>query len=127
MVEIVGQIAKVLNPYTVVINRGKMDGVEEDMRFVIYKLGDDIIDPETGDSLGELEYVKAKVKITYVAEKYSIAETYEQELRSSPFGNIMASGLYERKKLSKDFAGIYDPTDFIVPVEKGDLTKQILD
>ena len=122
-----GQITKVPNPYTVVINRGDIHGVEEDMRFIIYRIGDDIIDPETGDSLGELEYVKAKVKITYVAEKYSIAETYKQELKSSLFGNMVGSGLYERKKLAKDPADFYDPNEFIIPVEIGDLTKQILD
>jgi hypothetical protein len=77
MNEIEGKVAKIVDPYTIVINKGSEDGVEEDMRFVIYEQGDEIIDPETRGSLGKFEYVKAKVKVTYIHEKYSVAETYE--------------------------------------------------
>jgi len=122
MEEIKGQIAKVVDPYTVVINRGYEHGVEGGMCFIIYTIGDEIIDPENGMSLGEFEYVKAKVKTTYVTERYSVAETYEQDL-SAPLENSITSALYNRKKVI--------PSPYFIEqtarVNVGDLAKEILD
>lgn len=46
------------------------------MVFVIYTLSDQIIDPMTGLSLGQLEIVKGKVRVFYIQEKMCQAETF---------------------------------------------------
>ena len=68
-------MAKILDKYSLVINRGREHGVTEDMRFVIYQEGETIIDPDGGKTLGKLEIVKGKVKIDNVQEKISTAKS----------------------------------------------------
>lgn len=74
-----GKIAEIEDQYTVIINKGFEDGVKERMRFIIYKQGKEIFDPDSKASLGYLEHVKAKVKITQVSAKHSIARSDETE------------------------------------------------
>jgi hypothetical protein len=59
----------------VVLGAGSDQGVREGLLFVIYELGDEIYDPETSESLGRLEIVKGRVKVTHVQDKISHAST----------------------------------------------------
>jgi hypothetical protein len=86
--ELKGKIVKILDPYHIVINLGIKDGIKEDMKFIVYEEGDEIIDPETKNSLGKLENVKAKVKISHVQELMSTAETYH-------FKTVRNKGIYD--------------------------------
>ncbi len=53
-----GAVAKVVDEYTLVLNRGSNHGVKDGARFLIYGLGEDILDPETKEPLGRLEIVR---------------------------------------------------------------------
>ena len=121
-----GKVAEIIDEYTVVINRGHKDGVEEDMRFVIYELGEEIKDPD-GGSLGKFEYVKAKVEVVNVQEKFSTAETYVTHTMIIPAIQAL-SGQTTRNKLPLDDetkAGLQK--GLRTPVKIGDLVRQILD
>lgn len=128
MYGIEGKVAKIIDIYSVVINKGSIDGVEDEMRFIIYDKGEEIFDPDTLMSLGNLEYVKAKVKITYVSENYSIAETYEGGFSDSPYSRMipLIRGEYERKELPLD-----EPLISSLPkkstIKVGDLVRQYLE
>jgi hypothetical protein len=74
MTSIIGRIAKALSKSVVVINRGRKDGVHEGMEFDIYEEGDEVIDPDTKESLGKLEIVKGRVSVESVQESLSIAK-----------------------------------------------------
>lgn len=119
-------IAKIVTEYRVVINRGHKDGVENGMRFVIFDPGEEILDPKTGESLGNLEIVKAKVEVINVQEKMSTAKTYEYT--SGPSGIAAAFVNIERgplKKLPLDEEALKQVKTTSVKV--GDLVRQILD
>jgi hypothetical protein len=127
MIGIVGKVAKIIDVYTVVINRGLEHGVEEDMRFVIYEPGEEIKDPDTDALLGKFEYVKAKVKVVNVQEKFSTAKTNETY---SPPGLAIAaqlSQLSRRQELPLDKKMRDQLSDHTLTVEIGDLVRQILD
>jgi len=63
-----------------VLNKGKNDGMTVGKEFMIVEPTDEeIIDPETGKSLGKLEIPKGKIKVIYVKDKHSIAESIEYE------------------------------------------------
>lgn len=49
---------------TVFINAGALAGVEPGMEFVIYAPGEELIDPDTGISLGSEEVRKGKIRVT---------------------------------------------------------------
>ena len=128
MAGIEGKVAEIIDEYTVVINRGYEHGVEEGMRFVIYEPCDEIKDPETKESLGTFEYVKAKVKVTNVREKFSTAETYETYTMPAlgiPFP-LREQRVRQELPLDEKTTGRL-PKCPRTPVKIGDLVRQILD
>lgn len=74
-------IVKVLSSNKVVINRGSLHKIITGKRFLIYILSnEEIIDPDSGKSLGYLEIVKGKGKVTHVQENMSTIASDEKEI-----------------------------------------------
>lgn len=72
------RVAQVIDDYKVVINRGADDGIKEGMRFLVYGIGDEVIDPETDEPLGRLELVRGKGKVIHVQPRFATIESIEQ-------------------------------------------------
>ncbi len=88
-----GKVAKILGKGEVVLNRGRMHGVRQGMVFEIFAPeGEEVWDPDTGETLGTVEDVKAKAEVTEVKEKLAIARFVDSD---SPFG---AAGLGEMQE-----------------------------
>lgn len=125
-----GKVAAIKSDYAIIINKGYEDGVEEDMKFVIYEEGDEIMDPDTKESLGRLEYYKAKVKVKIPSEKYSWAETYETYSVSS--ADWLAAVVSVHSQVTRQ-ERVKLPLNESIPVQKmsqivkvGDLVRQII-
>ena len=72
-----GSVARIEDQYTLIINRGSEHGVTDGMEFaVMADQGDEIIDPETGDVIGELPSEKLRIRVSEVHEKWSRAVTF---------------------------------------------------
>jgi hypothetical protein len=72
-----GSVARVEDQYTLIINRGSEHGAKLEMVFaVLADGGDQILDPETGNVIGELPTEKLRVKVVDVQPKYSRAVTF---------------------------------------------------
>jgi hypothetical protein len=72
-----GSVARIEDQYTLIINRGAAHGVKPDMIFaVMADGGDEIVDPENGEVIGELPIEKLRVKVFDVQPKYSRAATF---------------------------------------------------
>ena len=82
-----GKVAKILNSRELAINRGSDDGVLQGMKFEVIDDSDEILDPDTNDSLGTFKRVKIRVRAVEVYQRFSIARTYEtyQVTEPSPF------------------------------------------
>jgi hypothetical protein len=79
-----GKVAKILGKGEVVLNRGRMHGVRQGMVFEIFAPeGEEVWDPDTGETLGTVEDVKAKAEVTEVKERLAIARLVDSD---SPFG-----------------------------------------
>ena len=129
-----GKVAKIINVYTVVINRGREHGVEDGMRFIIYDQGEDITDPDSGESLGRFENVLMKVKVVNVNEKISTATSDETfDITTNPsilssFSYLQPSTRTEFKRLPLDketMDGLTKSKKEVIKI--GDLVRQILD
>jgi hypothetical protein len=73
-----GQVANVLNEREVAINLGASQGIRPGMKFrILAKEPTLVTDPSTNEQLGEIDRVKANVKVTEVFERFSVARTYE--------------------------------------------------
>lgn len=86
-----GKVAKILGKGEIVLNRGRSHGVRQGMVFEIFAPeGEEVWDPDTGETLGTVEDVKAKAEVTEIKEKLAIARVFDAD---SPFG--AAAGLGE--------------------------------
>jgi hypothetical protein len=74
------KIAKVIDPYTVVLNKGKTSGIVEGQRLVIYRLDDEIVDPDSNEPLGKLEIIKGTGRVVHLQEKMC---TLSSDMRGS--------------------------------------------
>jgi hypothetical protein len=61
----------------VIFTRGEGTGVELGQIWVVYGLGEELVDPDTGASLGRAELQVGKVRVTRIAPKFSEAEIIE--------------------------------------------------
>lgn len=63
-------VAKVNDEYTLVINRGSEHGVTKGDHFLVYYVDpEELRDPETGESLGNLEIIRGMGTATHVQPK----------------------------------------------------------
>lgn len=62
------KVAAIIDDTTLVINAGLTRGVREGMGFVVFAEHAEIRDPDSGESLGHWEVVKARVVVTHVQE-----------------------------------------------------------
>ena len=79
-----GKVAKILGNNEIVINRGRAQGVRQGMMFEIFTPeGEEVWDPDTGETLGTVEDVKARAEVTEAKEKLAVARLQNPE---TPFG-----------------------------------------
>ena len=57
------------NDHEVILNRGSSDGIRMGQRFLIYRIGEEIMDPSSGESLGRLELVAGTGTVIHVQER----------------------------------------------------------
>ena len=67
--EFICKVASIIDDKRVVVNKGANDGIHLNQMFLIYKLGDEIIDPDTKEILGKLEIVLGRGIVTHVQDK----------------------------------------------------------
>ena len=67
-----GKVAKILDESNLIINVGSGQGVQQGIRFVVFAPGDEVVDPDTGESLGAWEAVKGEIVAYHVQECISI-------------------------------------------------------
>ncbi len=78
-----------------VINRGSEAGVKQHQNYLIFRLGERISDPTTGEDLGMLEIVVGRARTVHVQEKMA---TLESTMTKTVPGNI--------RKISRRGGGI---------------------
>jgi len=66
---ICGRVAAIIDDTTLVLNVGSAQGVREGMVFAIVSEHQEILDPDTGASLGSWEIPKARVVVTHLQER----------------------------------------------------------
>lgn len=118
------KIAKIIDEYSVVINSGSSNGIKYGDIFEIYSPGADIKDPDTGASLGALDFVKAKIVARDVFPKMSVCHSQDRE--SILTANIMSAFIGRPSELNvaaEDISGGYGEMDARIRV--GDLVRKI--
>lgn len=128
------KVAMVRDSSTVVINRGSGDNVKKGDNFLIYALGEEIIDPDTKESLGRLEIIRGKglaehvqEKMTTVVSSKTIMPDKKVVYRTPSKNNNFASVLLGLSIQTETKEEVFEKPR-IVPfegVQEGDLVKPI--
>lgn len=69
------KVAEIINRYKLVINRGASSGIKEGQRFLVYKIGDEIFDPDTKESLGNLDIVRGTGRVVHLQDSMATIES----------------------------------------------------
>ena len=92
-----GKVARVLTTREVALNRGSTDGVRSGMVFkILTPKGSKIEDPDTGEVIGSVELEKARVRVTSVQDRVSVASTFRTHRVNVGGSGIALSGISDR-------------------------------
>lgn len=105
------KVAKVVDQFKVVLNIGAAQGVTTGDDYIIYRIGEDIIDPDTGDSLGEYEEVIGRGTVTHVQDKMCTLES--SEIKSSG-RKVIRKYTGGRSGMFTVIAGLGSPSEEII-------------
>ena len=94
-----GKIVKILSNKALVINLGTKDGIDTNAAVHVIHTGEEIKDPENDKSLGNLEYVKAVLRVSHAQETMSTCVPLSGAEKGDP-----TSSLY--RTVSSDMARV---------------------
>lgn len=92
---IAGKVAKILDESNLIINVGSTQGVQQGMRLIVFAPGDEVVDPDSGESLGTWEAVKGEIVANHVQERISIcaAPPTQNEDESDPTTRTLSAAM----------------------------------
>lgn len=108
---ITGKVVKVLDEYHIVINRGSADQVRKSCRFLVYSLGEELQDPETGENLGRLEIVCGEGIVDHIQERMTTLKTGRREPASG------TRKIIRKKSVSRGLSSLYSLSQMFPPEE----------
>lgn len=80
------KVAKIISTKQLVVNAGKKDGLDiGDELEIVGQVGDPVKDPDTGKTLGTLDYLKGRVTVTSTYENMSIVDAPIKEIMDDPY------------------------------------------
>lgn len=82
-------VVKIIDRYSVVVNKGSNDGVKKGSRFLIFAEDEEIKDPETGESLGRLEIPKGYAIVESLQEKIAILKSDRSKRQTTRYKNSL--------------------------------------
>lgn len=76
---VIGKVARVnVDSGEIIINRGSNNGIKLGERFHVVRLGDEIIDPDNNQSLGQMETLVGRVQVVHVQESMATAVSLDR-------------------------------------------------
>lgn len=95
---ITGKVIRIIDDYKIVINKGAVNGVTMNNRFLVYRLGEELFDPDTEESLGVLELVCGEGKPEHIQEHLTTLYTATTVVKKSktvkkpgPYGGLFGN------------------------------------
>tara|TARA_B100000678_G_C18226956_1_gene509246 strand:+ start:4439 stop:4879 length:441 start_codon:yes stop_codon:yes gene_type:complete len=126
------RVSNIIDDFKIVLTAGTKDGVRMSDRFLIYGIGPDVVDPETGENLGSLELVRGRGKVLHLQERFcTITSSTEKLIPGSTKtirrqdSGIRTMGQPFRRPIEEVIEG---EKTIIIPFEKveiGDIARKI--
>jgi len=129
MNKIEGKVIQVLSPMEIVINRGSSHGITGESKFIVFEMGAEIKDPDSGESLGQLEIVKGKAEAKHVQEKMSTLRSFERKKvprdRQRPVSSDLPSSSFVGFPRFETVTEEVEVSAPFVDVKEGDLVRAL--
>lgn len=74
----VARVVKLVDDFTIVVNRGANGGLKTGDQFLLIGLGEEIRDPDTKEVLEKLEIMKGRVEVIHAQEKIATLKSCRQ-------------------------------------------------
>lgn len=118
-----GLVVRKIDDYQLVINRGYSDGVEKGDLFMVYYVEpEELIDPETHESLGNLEVVRGTGKAIHVQEKIT---TIKSNMMENTSGKTIRRSTSPFAAIGVGTETIEQPTKELLPFESPDVGDKV--
>jgi hypothetical protein len=75
-----GKVLRIFDETSLLVNMGKKDGLKRGDKLVVIEKGEEIKDPDSGESLGEIEIAKAELIAADVQERLTILRTETEKV-----------------------------------------------
>ncbi len=75
-----GKVVKLVDNDKLAINIGSQDGIKKNDIFIIFEKQEEIFDPDTQESLGNLEVPKLKMQVFNIQDKITLLESSETKI-----------------------------------------------
>jgi len=120
------KVIKIIDDKSLVINAGADKGLHVGDIIEVFQPGDEVVDPETNESLGSLDYVKARLDVVTSLPKMSVCK--DKKSRNAFFDPLTTTFInqtyYESISIDpKDISGGYENVDKVIRV--GDLVRKV--
>ncbi|WP_054767291.1 hypothetical protein [Lysinibacillus parviboronicapiens] len=113
------KVIKIINEYQIVVNVGKNKGISKGQTLEIFVPGEEIIDPDTGESLGALDFIKSYLIVKDVFDKMCICENKENLMSTVSFASLQV-----RQRLNVDSKEISGGLTGNSKIQIGDLVRK---
>ena len=115
-----GKVARVLNDREVALNLGSDHGVTAGMKFnILSTSGYDIRDPDSGEPLGSVERTKARIEVTTVKDRLSVARTYHK-YRVNVGGKGLPLNMFQPPKWETHYVTLHSEDASFDPIDESD-------
>lgn len=116
------KVIKIINEYKLVINAGKNRFIEQGDTLEIFVPGEEIFDPETKESLGSLDFIKAYLVVKDVFDKMCVCEN---KIISSTLPTLSITELFNQPaRLNVDSLDISGGLSGDSKIKIGDLVRK---
>lgn len=118
MSEKIGRIIEVLDPSNVVVNRGSEHGIHTGQTVVVFAIGQELKDPETGESLGPLEIFRGRGTVIHAQPKVCTVRSTETRREFSDRLRKKVPNMWNRlSTMTEPFEYVTEPVEVPAPFE----------
>ncbi|WP_236897049.1 hypothetical protein [Clostridium beijerinckii] len=120
------KVIKIISDYEIVINAGSNAKLEKGTSLDIFVAGEEVFDPETDESLGTLDTVKATVEVDTVYPKMALCKNIEYSTRTMLEAISNGIDMKKAKRLNVDSSEISGGLSDDLVIRVGDLVRKSL-
>lgn len=116
------KVVKIIDDHHLVVNAGSVNDIKKGQKLVVYSSGEEVIDPDTKESLGTLDTIKCYLEVSDVFVKMCICINAEKIIENANVNMFQSLGAL--MDLQNSFRRLQKPN--FLPVNAEDISGGLL-